>query len=160
VRRPTLPLAAALAAVVAVAAAVVPRGATRAQEAASTVYVSGLRVGPGARAFVRVRNVAPSSSVRFLVRYTVRAASAGQALSEPGAGSGSAVLVGRTLELELGPIVDAYRRTLDLGPYAGPVQFVAYAETAFGTPFSPQSVVVEADQTEGGSRSEAVVEWR
>jgi len=134
---------------------------SEAQESSSTLWVSGMRVGGGSRAVVRLRNVAPASSGRFFVHYTVRGTSSGVPLSLPAAGAtGVSLLAGRTLELDLGEIVNLYRKSQGYGSFAGPVQFVAYGEGGTDADFGPDTIVVDAAQTEGAARFQAAVEWR
>lgn len=155
--RPLLALALALLALLGSAAC----SPGEAQEAPATLYVSGMRIGGRSRAVVRLRNCAPSSSGLFYVHYTVRATEAGQALSLPAAGpQGAALIAGRTLELDLGAIVNAYRKSLGVGPYEGTVQFVAYGEGGTNADFGPDTVHVDASQAEGAARFQAAVEWR
>lgn len=146
----------------AAAAVVAARPAARAQEAPWTLYVSGLRIGGKSRAVVRVRNTSGRSLDFYALHYTVRDVD-GVALSRVGAGpSGAALRAGHTLDLDLGEIVDRYRAEFGVGPFSGPVQFVAYSEDgpAATRPFGPDVVQVEAVQTEGRATYTAVVEWR
>lgn len=134
---------------------------SEAQESPAILFVSGMRVGGTSQAIVRLRNVAPASSVRFFVHYTIQGTTSGTPLSLPGGGpTGASLLAGRTLELDLGEIVDAYRKSLGYGPFVGPVQFVAFGEGGTGADFGADTIVVDAAQTEGAARFQAAVEWR
>lgn len=161
-RGPRFPAAPVVALVVGSLAAALLPGCTRseAQEENAALFISGMRIGGGSRAVVRLRNVAPGSTVYF-VHYTIRATDAGQPLSLPAAGpQGAPLIAGDTLELDLGGIVNAYRRSLGAGSYSGTVQFVAFAEGGGGHPFGPETVAVDATQAEGSARFQANVAWR
>jgi hypothetical protein len=140
-------------------------GPARAQDAVSpagTLYVSGLHIGgKSARAVVRLVNTSTHLSDQYRVRYTVQATGAGEALSLPGAGPDGAVLgAGRVLELDLGAIVNRYRATIGVGPYSGPVRFVAFGDRGAYSNFGPATVHASVVQTEGAARFEPLVEWR
>jgi hypothetical protein len=134
----------------------------RAQEAAATVYVSGLRVdGTRARAVVRLTNASPNLADVFALHYTIQAGHAGEPLSLPGAGfSGAPLAAGKTLEIDLGEVVTAYRASFGLTPYRGTVRFVAWAEDGAYSAFGPETVHVTAVMSEGKARFEPLVEWR
>jgi hypothetical protein len=95
------------------------------------------------------------------VHYTVQGPATGSAMSTPGAGSsGASLRPGRTLELDLGLIVNNYRKSLGLGTYTGPIEFVASAEGGIVRKFGPDTVTVDASQTQGSTTFQALVEWR
>lgn len=133
-----------------------------AQEAAATVYVTGIRIdGTRANAVVRLTNTSPNLADVFAVHYTIQAGHAAEPLSLPGAGAGGAPLAaGKTLEVDVGAVVTAYRRSFGLGPYRGTVRFVAWAEDGAYLPFGPQTVHATAVMREGKARFEPLVEWR
>lgn len=152
-----LPAALALAAVtVALAWLLGPaRGATE-----TLLYVSGLRIeGDKPVSIVRLTNTSPNAADAFVVHYTIRETSRGFPVSEPGAGIGAQLLPGRTLTIDLGKVVTAYRRAHEVGPYTGEVQFVAFADAAPFRTFSPDTIHVEATQVEGAAKRDAVVQW-
>ncbi len=132
---------------------------SRAQTQA-TLYVSGLAIKAAKPVcIVRLTNVSPDAADVFLVHYTVRDTSAGIPLSAPGAGTGAPLLPGHTLELNLGNIVALYRAGFEVGPYTGPVQFVAYGEGGFSHEFGPGTIHVEVRQTEGAAIHDAAIQW-
>lgn len=126
-----------------------------------TVYVSGLRIdGKKSRVIVRFTNTSPNLADTYKVHYTVEAPD-GNPLTLLGAGIDGAPLVGRrSLELDLGAIVADYRRSVGVGPYAGPVRLVVSGEPGAYTMFGPETVHVAVVQTEGAARFEPLVEWR
>lgn len=155
---------AAIAALLALAAAAAGTWAlrpARAQEAARTLWITGLRIdGTKSRALVRLTNAGTTGADVFAVHYTVQAVNAGEPLSTVAAGPTGAYLGrGDTLDLDLGAIVAAYRKSLGVPGFAGPVRFVAFAD-AGGRPFGPDVIQVSAVQTEGTARWEPPVEWR
>ena len=124
------------------------------------LYVSGLKIeGDKPVAFVRLTNTSPNAADIFLVHYTIRETSKGISISEPGAGIGAQLVPGRTLTLDLGKVVTAYRRAHEVGPYTGTVQFVAFAEGGAFRTFSPDTIHVETSQIEGGATRDAVAQW-
>jgi hypothetical protein len=131
------------------------RGATE-----TLVYVSGLKVeGEKPVCFVRLTNTSPNAADIFLVHYTIRETSRGIAISEPGAGIGAQLVPGKSLTIDLGKVVTAYRRAHEVGPYTGTVQFVAFAEGGAFRTFSPDTIHVESTQIEGASTRDGVVQW-
>lgn len=133
----------------------------RAQEAAATLWITGLRIdGTRARALIRLTNTGKAGIDVHSVHYTVQATNAGEPLSAVAAGPSGAFLgSGDTLDLDLGAIVTAYRKSLGVPGFSGPVRFVAFADSA-GQPFGPDVIQVSAVQTEGTLRYEPLVEWR
>lgn len=151
-------LLAALLVVAAVAASWTLRPA-RAQTQRLLV-ISGMSIlkdKPVAR--VRFTNTSPDLADVFSIHYTIRDTSAGIALSEPAAGDGAQLIPGHVLELDLGRIVAQYRASLGGGPYTGTVQLVAFAEGGFTREFGPDTIHVEAVQTEGAAVYDGVVAW-
>ena len=137
-------------------------GTATAQDPTRILYVSGLEIdGSRPTAIVRLTNGSDHASDTMSVHYTIRGPAAGAPMSLPGAGPiGASLRPGRTLELDLGAIVTAYRKSLGLGPYTGPVQFVASAEGGIFRKFGPDVVAVDATQISGRARYQALVEWR
>jgi lipid-binding SYLF domain-containing protein len=132
-----------------------------AQETHATLWVTGLRIdGAKARAVVRLTNTSNDGHDLFAVHYTIQAGNAGEPLSQLAAGPTGAVLgKGRTLDLDLGDIVTKYRASLGIGPYAGFVRLVAYADSS-GRPFGRDVVQVSATQSERNVVYEPSIEWR
>jgi hypothetical protein len=156
--RPALLISLAAACVAAGAAAWSLRPA-RAEDS-KVLYVSGMRIaGDKPIAKVRLTNTSPNAADVFTVHYTVRDPSAGIALSEAGAGLGAQLLPGHVLEIDLGKVVSIWRTAHEVGPYAGPIQFVAYGEGGFTLAFGPDTVHVEATQQEGAAVYEGVAQW-
>jgi hypothetical protein len=155
-------LGAALAASVAILVARTPAGTAEAQDAGASLIVSGMRIdGARAKARIRLRNTSPNVGDVMFLRYTVRGPDAGAPLSLPGAGDvGLPLPAGQVVEIDLDAAVQSYRRSLGLGPYAGPVQFVSFGYGGVTRSFGPDTVVVDAQQTEGKAVFDAVVEWR
>lgn len=122
--------------------------------------ISGLEIA-GAKpvCLVRLTNTSPHAADVFSVHYTVRDTSQGFALSQPAAGQGAQLAPGKTLELDLGKIVAGYRAGFDVGPFTGPVQFVAFGEDGFFREFAPDTIHVEVEQTEGAVVRDAAVQW-
>jgi hypothetical protein len=108
---------------------------------------------------VRLTNISPNAADIFSVHYTVRSTGSGVALSRPAAGIGAQLGPGKTLELNLGEVVAAYRRTFGVGPYTGPVQFIAYGEDGAFREFAPDTIHVSVEQTEGKVVRDAAIEW-
>lgn len=133
----------------------------RAQEAVKTLWITGLRIdGARARALVRLTNTGSSGLDVHAVHYTVQATNGGEPLSAVAAGPTGAFLgAGDTLDLDLGAIVTAYRKSLGVPGFSGPVRFVAFADSP-GRPFGPDAIQVSAVQTAGTTRWEPLVEWR
>ena len=123
----------------------------------TTLYISGLDIGPGRKAIVRLHNTSTHASDVFSVNYTVRDPSIGHPLSQ--LGIGAQLRPGDTLELDLGAIVDAYRATLEVSGWDGPVQFVAFGEGGNFAEFNAETVQVEALQTIKRAKFAAHVEW-
>lgn len=134
----------------------------RAQEVTPLLYISGMRIdGEKPVAIVRLTNTSENSSDIMSFHYTIRGPDSGAPMSTPGAGStGVALRPGRTVELDLGKIATGYRRSLGLGPYTGPVQFVATASGGLVRKFGKDTVQVDAQQTLGSTKYQANVEWR
>ncbi len=152
---------AALAAVVGGVAATTPvfRPPRALAATSETLYVSGLEIGKGRRALVRLRNVAASGGDVYSVHYTVRDPAGGVPISLPGAGDGARLAPGETLQLDLGPLVDAYRAERGLGPYEGPVQFVAFGTAGAIEAFGRETIVPEGIQSIGKATYEVAAEW-
>lgn len=133
-----------------------------AQEVTPLLYISGMRIdGEKPVAIVRLTNVSENSSDIMSFHYTIRGPDSGAPMSTPGAGStGVALRPGRTVELDLGKIATGYRRSLGLGPYKGPVQFVATASGGLVRKFGKDTVQVDAQQTQGSAKYQVNVEWR
>ena len=129
--------------------------------APSTVWITGMRIdGNKTTARVRITNVSGDATNFFSVHYTVQAPGGGEPLSRLAAGpDGATLLNGRTVELDLGEIVTAYRASFGAPAYRGPVRLVAYA-TSTGVPFGPDTVQVTAVQKEGAAMFDPLVEWR
>jgi len=122
-----------------------------------TLYISGLEIGRGRKAIVRLRNTSTHLSDVLTVNYTVRDPSIGHPLSQ--IGIGAQLLAGQTLELDLGAIVNAYRASLEVSGWDGPVQFVAFGDGGHFGDFGPETVQVEALQTVKRATFAAHVEW-
>lgn len=150
-----LALAAAVAAVV-----LVPSSEPARAAGTATLHVTGLDIGKGERALVRLHNAGKSS---FVVSYTVFAHDTLNdnpvALSALGAGDGARIFAGDTLELDLGPIVDAYRAQQEVGPWDAAIRFVAFGTSAGDERFGPETIVAEALQVRGRAAFPAVVTW-
>jgi len=125
----------------------------------TTLYISGLDIGPKKQVIVRLRNTSTHASDVLSVHYTVRDPSAGVPLSQPGAGNGAQLRPGDTLELDLGAIVNAFRAEREVSGWNGPVHFVAFGTGGNFGDFGPETVQVEAVQTVGRARFTAAVEW-
>lgn len=150
-----------VAALAAIGAGVAALRPARAQDAAATLWITGLRIdGARARALVRLTNTATAGLDVHAVHYTVQATIGGEPLSAVAAGASGAFLgPGETLDLDLGLIVTQYRKSLGVPAFSGPVRFVAFAYSP-GKPFGPDVIQVSAVQTEGTTRYEPLVEWR
>ena len=133
-------------------------GEARAEDE-STLYISGLDIGPGKKAIVRLRNTSTRAADTLTVHYTVRDPSIGHPLSALGAGIGARLAAGDTLELDLGEIVDAHRATQEVGGWDGPVQFVAFGTGGQFGDFGPETVQVEAVQKVKRAQFTLPVEW-
>jgi hypothetical protein len=129
-------------------------------QTSSVLHVSGMALaGSKPVAIVRLTNASPNPADIFSVHYTVRDVSAGIPLSHPGAGIGAELRPGRSIELDLGKIVTQYRAGVDVGPFTGPIQFVAYGEGGSLREFGPDTIHVEVRQVEGSAVRDAAVEW-
>lgn len=157
---PLLPAALTAAAVAAGGAAAWLASPARAQAVGESLYISGMTIGPGAKAVVRLYNSSENFGDTIRVHYTVRETASGGAISLPIAGDGAPVNGGRMLELDLGAIVAARRKELGLKPFRGPVQFVAFGEGGVERHFTRDVIVVEARQTLGKAVFDAPVHWR
>ncbi len=130
----------------------------RAQDPTHTLYISGLHVGKKFKAIVRLTNISPDGADAYTVNYRVRDAATATLISRPGLAA--ELRSGRTLELDLGVIVTAYRDELEINPkFTAPVQFLAVGEGGFFRPFSPETVAVEAFQTDGKATYAVNVKW-
>jgi hypothetical protein len=150
------------AAAAAAAAFLAPSPDARAQEVTPLLYISGMRIdGEKPVAILRLTNTSENPSDIMSFQYTIRGPDSGAPMSTPGGGpTGVALRPGRTVELDLGKIATGYRRSLGLGPYTGPVQFVATASGGLVRKFGPGTVHVDAQQTHGKAKYQASVEWR
>ena len=122
-----------------------------------TLYISGLDIGRGRKAIVRLRNTSTHLSDVLTVNYTVRDPSRGHPLSK--IGIGAQLRPGDTLELDLGAIGDAHRASLEISGWDGPVQLVAFGDGGHFGDFGPETVQVEAIQTIKRAKFAANVEW-
>lgn len=155
---PLLITAAAAGGAAGVGAALLTRPA-RAQSVTDSLFISGMSIGPGRKAVVRIYNSSENFGDTVRVHYTIRETFSGGAISLPIAGDGAPVNGGRMLELDLGKIVAARRKQLGLGPFVGPVQFVAFGEGGVERHFTRDVIVVEARQSIGQATFDAPVQW-
>ncbi len=151
----------------AVAAGAAALFATRAAPAralgTATLHVTGLDVGKGRRAIVRLYNTSTHASDVFAVHYTIYALDTLNgnpvALSRPGAGNGAQLIPGDTLELDLGAIVAAYRAERELGAWDAPIRFVAFGAGGNFERFGPETIAATALQTDGKATFAPAVTW-
>jgi hypothetical protein len=154
-------LTALVAAAAASAAVVMTRPGDARATGTATLHVTGLDIGKGEKAVIRLHNTTSSS---YLVHYTVFAHDTLNgnpvALSALGAGDGARLFGGDTLELDLGPIVTAYRAEQEAGEWDAPLRFVAFGSDGLsGERFGPETIVAEALQTRGKATYRADVTW-
>ena len=151
-----------LAAAAAAGALVVVRPDAARAEGTATLHVTGLDIGRGESAIVRLHNTSTHSD-SFSVHYTVYAHDTlfdnPVALSLPGAGNGAILRAGDTIELDLGEIVAAYRLQQGAGAWDAPLRFVAFGTGGNTERFGPETIVAEALQSRGGATYPANVTW-
>ncbi len=124
-----------------------------------TLYVSGFDIGPKKTASLRLTNVSPSVADVYSIQLTVREIDQGIVIRRP-VGDGARLFRGQTLELEIGDVVDQFRAGFELSGWDGAVQVVAFGTGGVLNDFGPDTVLVEAVQTEGKASYGVVVEWR
>jgi hypothetical protein len=163
-------LAAAVAALLA-GAAVARLGTSplRAEGEQPALYVSGLHIdGDKPTALIDLANRSESAddyyAISVLFFHTDGRRAAEQLdLQSP-------LTKGKTVTINVGGIVAAYRAANEIGPFKGPVQVVIYGYTCVDLdtcinpstprPFGPDVIHVTASQKEGPVSYDAAIEWR
>jgi hypothetical protein len=136
--------------------ALAPRAAAELEP--GVAYVSGLQMGKGKKALLRVSNVSPAH-VSYELVYTVFAED-GNVLA---VFSGVPLPLDRTVELDVGKAVNARRAQInpEASSFTGPIQLIVQGTGGFGlNPFGRHTVALEAVQKRRSSTFEAAVQWR
>lgn len=140
----------------------------RALPGPSVLYVSGMHVdGDKPGATVTLTNTS-TASVDF---YTITVAllhADGRAAAPP-AEFRDPLIRRHSLEIDVGSLVAAYRRTQQVSPFKGPIQVIVRGTSCTDTatcpvgvepqPFGPGVIQVDARQTEGSVSYDAVWSW-
>ena len=162
-----LALAAVAAAALGAAVAVCVRPAD-ALTGPAVLYISGLHVdGNKSTALITLTNTSNSTSDFYAVTYAV--------LHEDGHAAApptevfNALLRGRSVTIDLGPRIAAFRESQGVGPFRGPVQVVIRGTSCADTgtcpvgvvpqPFGPEVIHVDARQAEGSVDYDAAYMW-
>jgi hypothetical protein len=141
----------------------------RAAATPSTAYISGLHIdGSKSVATIRITNTSKRPADFYTISYAIFHADGNRAA--PSNEIATTLLSGKSLTLDVGPIVDGWRRQQEALPFKGPVQVVIFGISCADTgtcplnavpdPFGPEVVHIEAVQTEGAAVYDAVVQWR
>lgn len=119
-------------------------------------YVTGLEMGKGKSALLRISNNSPSR-VTYLVNYT--------AFAEDGNSLANfaevLVVLDRTIEIDVGEAINARRRAQfpEAKGYEGRFSLIVNG-TSVLDPFGPDTVALEAIQQVRKSKYRAAVDWR
>jgi hypothetical protein len=163
-------IAAAIAAAAAgVAAARLGTPAVRADTVPGALYVSGLRVdGDKPTAFIDISNRSDSPDDYYAISVLFFHADGHRAADQ--LDIASPLTSGKSITINVGGIVSAYRASNEIAPFKGPVQVVIYGYTctdlgtcqsaAVARPFGPEVIYASAVQTEGRVTYDGVVQWR
>jgi len=165
VRALVLAAIAAAALSAAVAVGVRPAGATLGP---SVLYISGLHVdGDKPSALITLTNTSSATADFYTLTYA--------ALHEDGSAAApptevfNALLRGRSVTIDLGARISAFRESQGVGPFHGPVQVIVRGTSCSDTgtcpvgvvpqPFGPGVIQVETRQTEGSASYDAAWTW-
>jgi hypothetical protein len=163
-------IAAAIAAAAAgVAAARLGTPTVRADTLPGALYVSGLHIdGDKPTALIDLSNRSDSSDDFYALSVLFFHADGHRAADQ--LDIASPLTSGKSITINVGGIVSAYRASHEIAPFKGPVQVVIYGYTctdlgtcqsaAVARPFGPEVIHVAAVQTEGKVTYDGVVQWR
>lgn len=134
----------------------------------SVLYVSGLHIdGTKTTALITLTNTSSSTADFYSVTFALFHED-GHAAAPPTEVL-TTLLRGRSITIDVGARVAAYRATQGVGPFTGPIQVVVLGSTCAdsGTcpegfvpqPFGPAVIQVDTRQTEGSVTYDAAYTW-
>lgn len=128
---------------------------------AGALFVSGMQIGAGNRALLRLTNVSPNRGDLYDVRISVFEPTAGRQINSPTDNLFS-LFVDDSHEFDIGAIVQQHQASLgDAGNtrYRGPVEVIVSGSAGAVNPFGPDTISATAVQTERRATYATHLRW-
>ena len=125
------------------------------------LYISGLRIGKGHEAILRLTNLSQHAEDQYAVNFSVLETSAGRQVNSF-TNNTRFLFRGDTLQLDIAAIVKAHQASLGENgnaKFKGPVQVVLSATGGQFAAFGPGVIAVQAFTKEGQARYQTSIRW-